>query len=551
VTWYNQGWQDGVKFDALERLDLVDARALQDIVYTQLHEMVGGLLGAGSGALGAFTSTGHNDGATWYVDIGAFQFYYSFPARRTDGSLIGDGITKGFVITHDPLDSGQSSESTLDVTPYRSIAQGATYWDAGLLLWKAFDLAISPWLWARPTLIDTDTDARRKWDVGTSAEVAYSPDTRLRTRVEFQLNMLDPNLGIPSPGVPAVPTEQPWVKVGRVVDWVTGALPEYPVIAPLSAWDNESLDVFTREPGASAYGGTQANADAAGIGPAYRAGDGTKGDDAGTEFYYGKPPIPGHTSGFSPFLLASDYGEGANKIDAARGNFDVDNSLAPHGGLIAHNHIVRSRLKQHLQGLSTSPNGDNWKDSQPWYEAPAYGLRNVKEEIDNIDPRVDALEAWQALWQAEATPVVARTEVRWIGQNSTPDWARYNEIGIVSVTNLKPDLDTDDPTLDDYTTGVMEIVLVAGITPRSVAVQRRRNSAVALQDSDTWGTTRGAFTSAVGKPNGFRADVYDVVDIGGGQFKILVLTHRETVGTAAFSYLLWGSFDLIVYGVPA
>ena len=92
MSWWNDSnfVGDRVRWEALERADLIDVRALQTLLYNSLAEAVGGLMGSGSGCLSAPVPTYQNSGTTYEMVLGPFQFYYSFPMRRSDGTLIQD-----------------------------------------------------------------------------------------------------------------------------------------------------------------------------------------------------------------------------------------------------------------------------------------------------------------------------------------------------------------------------------------------------------------------------------------------------------------------------
>ena len=220
---------DSVALDALQRLDLEDANALQALVYAYTSELLGTILGPGSGCITkpVFSIDGDN------VSVGAFQFYHSEPAKRANGTVIEtDGVPKahkGITVLHDPQDDGQASESTFSFLAFRTIAEaayapGSGYGDDFLL-----DINAYPWLWARPYSYRTDTDARKKWDTSTTQEESYSPKTRYRQRVEFRLQVSQPI---------AAAGEHEWVKVARIVSWgISGGSLSDPVFEPLSLWD--------------------------------------------------------------------------------------------------------------------------------------------------------------------------------------------------------------------------------------------------------------------------------------------------------------------------
>ena len=585
MAWYNQGWQDSVRLQALERLDLVDALAFQDLAYSQIQEMFGALMGLGSGAVTSVSTTGSDTGAgvnsQFFSDVGACQFYYSFPARRSDGTLIGGGVTKGFFVTHDPQDSGQQPESRLDVTALVGTAQAA--WDSTTQAWSSGDPwttpSIFPWLWARPVLVAGDQDSRRDWDTTNQIEKSVSINTRQRTRVSFRLSSSDPNSQI-SNDASGVPLEQPWVKIGRVLSWTNGTEydvlggPETPVIHPLSAWDGTtnggwivdsapapSVSEFTGDPGESTYQGTAENAGANDPGP-----------NTGAEEQFGRPPVLGHTSGFSPFLhptvQASTPGElTGHELEA---NYGYVVAKRPrHAGLISHNQIVRDRLKRHMFGAERAE--VNYWDSSPWYSLPTRGLHDVVANETRLDSAELAISnndtdiaALNARWA-----IIARGCVRYTGTHlSTPSWTTKESLGVAGVYNVGP-----AEMLISWTGNVpagggnqpvvrVKLSLGAGETPRGVAVRPARN---------WW---QGAATSAIDPDGHYGVDRFGRV-FGGSDFAInysaalfdfyygpvpapagdgvtshwyvdIMLTYAD--GAVSNDPFVFGSFDLVVYG---
>ena len=385
MSWFTESLMDKVRLIAGERLDLVDARAFLDVLGAQIMEMLGALVGPTSGCLTRPVFNYTDNGTNYFVLVGACQLYYSFSARRADGSLLrdtsgpadpyGDGRQKavrGMVLTHDPLDAGQSALSTLDYTAYMTAARAQYAID------ETIPASSLPYLWARPVLLDEDTDARRQWDVGTNQEIPVAIPTRQRARVEFSLSLNKPADLVNGAGVPTQPT---YVKVGRVLMWDLGDTgdgngdgPMLPIIFPLSAWDEDSLFDYTQEPGTKSYVGTPESA-------------GASAPDTGREDKYGKPPFEGHTAGFSAFLSPLPFDLPAHGLNPGATSVNQQNG-APVGigTLTGVLHVMRNRLKEHLTGADTL---DDRRDAYAWYELPRYGLQAIADKIDALSGRID------------------------------------------------------------------------------------------------------------------------------------------------------------------
>ncbi len=247
---------DKIKFQAQERLDLVDAADLQTMVYSYISEALGGLMGNAGGALTTIEYTTAVNGGVYTLELGAFQYYHAQPDALTTITEA-DGTTrsvpkhfKGQVVSFNPVDEGQTA--TVDWTIYQqaweNTAFAADHPSSTSEPQKAVHGGHSlggnvtmPILWARPVETETDTDARREWSVAAQAEVAMSIKTRTRIVSAFKLDTV-------KPVVAAADTNQNiWVPIARTVAWdfTTGAtnangavVPDAPYLAPLYVWDH-------------------------------------------------------------------------------------------------------------------------------------------------------------------------------------------------------------------------------------------------------------------------------------------------------------------------
>lgn len=167
---------DRVKFDPLERADLEDVKALTDLGYEYDQRALGALLGAADlstydGGLlsGPLLTYAHSTGL---LTLSSFSFL-EITAGGAPLDANGNSLSPEARVIR--FDSSASSHinSPVDISAARTV--GTTYT-----------------LYARSIQVASDTSARRRWDVGSSQEVSYSPTTRYRERVEFAAGVTKP-----------------------------------------------------------------------------------------------------------------------------------------------------------------------------------------------------------------------------------------------------------------------------------------------------------------------------------------------------------------------
>lgn len=167
---------DRVKFDALERADLEDVKALTDLGYEYDQRALGALLGAADlstydGGLlsGPLLTYAHSTGL---LTLSSFSFL-EITAGGAPLDANGNSLSPEARVIR--FDSSASSHinSPVDISATRTV--GTTYT-----------------LYARSIQVASDTSARRRWDVSSSQEVSYSPTTRYRERVEFAAGTTKP-----------------------------------------------------------------------------------------------------------------------------------------------------------------------------------------------------------------------------------------------------------------------------------------------------------------------------------------------------------------------
>jgi len=299
-----------------------------------------------------------------------------------------------------------------------------------------------PFLWARPVLVDADSGPRRKWDVATSQEVPITINTRRRVRLEFAVSTTEPQ--VPDSDLDGVPDEAPWVKVGRFCSWELNVQydglarlgPEEPVLWPKSAWDSEDWFSFTREPGTVNFDGLDGN---------------TGGTDGSLE-QYGRPPESfvsdgqitpsnGPPSNNWGFYLYRTHTSGASAFMAPKPPWVPGHGLMNEGptsgrqgrkeqrpglGLIGLTHLMRNRLKGHLEGgltkISDVPEiGEDWAGStvdnenrgkHPWWDLPRYGLTKLETLVDGLQTQISDLGASLTSEIADRAAAIAGVEAQ-------------------------------------------------------------------------------------------------------------------------------------------
>ena len=282
---------DKIRFQPQERLDLVDANALQELVYKYMGEALGGLMGNAGGALTTIEYTSTENAGTYTISLKPFQYYWCQPEQimevtRPDGSK--RDVPKrysGMVVSFDPADEGQVE--TLDWTWARNIWKNTAQagdnnqgdpWEQVHGGYKPNNSFLMPILWARPYFTDTDIDARREWNVAAQAELPISMKTRTRTRTELKFQNNRPVVD------PAEDNQNQWVPIGRVAAWnydtqtqnANGAyIPDAFYLAPIYCWDSH----FAHGDVEAQAGGAENPAGPHGEGVArFQGEDGAKGD---------------------------------------------------------------------------------------------------------------------------------------------------------------------------------------------------------------------------------------------------------------------------------
>lgn len=253
-----------------ERFDLPDALSLQDLVYAYLDQALGGLMGFGGGCLSPPKFTLSQVGPSYFLALGAFAFYHSEQSLTDDAGTTYKGW-KGRTLFHKPADSGNiPAASKLNYTTVKAAAEVAF---AGPGLTPFSSAGCYPFIWARPILVNADSDARRQWNLGAGSEQPVTMTTRQRIRCEF-------SFGTSNTAAPADDGGYKWVAVAKIVDWTGNGGALVPSIQALSVWDSQELWTATSEPNANAFddglnsnGGSEATVNMSTFMDALQSGD--------------------------------------------------------------------------------------------------------------------------------------------------------------------------------------------------------------------------------------------------------------------------------------
>lgn len=230
---------DKVKLHDLERLDIPDAAALQNLVYNYCARFIGGLLGQGNWT---DSQAGFNRGGLFSKPTSPITHNVSGGVdgalTRIEAKLV---ISTKFVLYHNSTDNTDLSVSTSDpkeveghvlaVDPNN--AQQQVKFDL-MGAQDAFNSSgMHPYVWVRPVGYDSDTATRRKWSTTTGAEVATALKTRTRYVVEFAFQADNPG--------------PEWCAIGRILFHAPttvgtdGAKPEVKWFhwSDIEAWEGE------------------------------------------------------------------------------------------------------------------------------------------------------------------------------------------------------------------------------------------------------------------------------------------------------------------------
>lgn len=323
-----------VKLTDQERLDAPDARALQELVYQYQREALGDLLGGGVGTLSPIVWTLADGGII--ALLGSMSPFALVTQQRdlTRSQPSTPAVTvahawKTQIISFDPAAAGHINYP-VDLLPARTAAAAAGY-------------TTRPIVWARPFQIDTDTDTRRVWDVGTAVEVATPLETRTHTRLEFAVSETAPAVGVGAD----------WAPIAYCSGWSLVGSYYQPLFQSVSVWDNEDLFDWTGESG-----------------------------DVFNKF----------TNKLSAGWLEDRIALGSDAFDSAHG---LSTGYAPGedrgAGLVTMLHFLRRGLQRVLSG-GTNDSGS--ATPKTWLGIPLLSLEGLRINQEYLDARVTSTEAY-------------------------------------------------------------------------------------------------------------------------------------------------------------
>ena len=202
-----------VRMVAQERLDLPDFNALQSMVDNAMQLQLGALMGRGGGLLGPVNIATSTDGANRFIEFTPFQYYWSQrePELTSEAQAIPYRGWRGGISQYNPTASGQATKVNYN---------------------DALATNVASIVWARPTEVATDTDARRKFTGG--AETSISTQTRNTVVTQFKIT--------PASTDPNSSANSGWAPVLYIGGWAAN-LPTN--VSPISVWDSWSASAAT------------------------------------------------------------------------------------------------------------------------------------------------------------------------------------------------------------------------------------------------------------------------------------------------------------------
>lgn len=202
-----------VKFHPLERLDLIDADALQQQVLAYLAQALGNLVGRGHvsvdlrGAMLAkptSVTVNNGGGGAYTINFSDFTFIDMTP----DAPVVRSRLSQ--VVTYD---ASESFHDLCDFSYVRSYVQIAYNADNSLPPVPTQDVTYSeaahgafyPYVWVRTDEVDAVQDTRRFWSVANGQETTSTVATRTDRAVRFAVQYAQPS--------------GDWVRIARIVEW--------------------------------------------------------------------------------------------------------------------------------------------------------------------------------------------------------------------------------------------------------------------------------------------------------------------------------------------
>jgi hypothetical protein len=227
---------DKVKFSPLERLDIVDADALQALIYSYIERAFGSVVGDIGGVLvdnGYTLNTSNStiipNDFTFLAKSLTTDITNSVVSRvgLYDANLSGQSVIS-YLTAKNAVSSYFTTNGSLPPSPseegYSDAIYGAYY----------------PYIYARTYRANGESEARRFWSPADNLEVSQSVVVRERQKVSFLT--LSPTSSVPTPSGDS----SAWTRIGRITSWTTGTY------QPTLSWrylaDDSVLDDFSQLP---------------------------------------------------------------------------------------------------------------------------------------------------------------------------------------------------------------------------------------------------------------------------------------------------------------
>lgn len=200
----------------LERLDIVDADALQDLAHAAVFDVAQGLAGSPSAAgLSRPWSSATVNNTTGLIAFSDFSMFL----REVDG----EGNSVSLPMVYAKFKSSLAGNGTCSFAATKTLVQ-AYYNTNGALPPvpgdESFDISTHgqyyPYIYARPVVAETDSASRRFWSAADADEITQSVATR--TGTTFQFTIVD------SSSVPDAPASgYAWTRIGGINQWTVSA----------------------------------------------------------------------------------------------------------------------------------------------------------------------------------------------------------------------------------------------------------------------------------------------------------------------------------------
>lgn len=198
-----------VRFHPLERLDIIDIDALQDLAHQHVSNEIGGLLGNTTGVISENGTS--KDFTNRTISFGDLTFAANKPISTISGgnyawvgrhdSALADADVLSYNSTHASVSNYYNAQGTYPAAPGE-----AGYNDSFGIYY--------PKIYARVYLADGVQDNRRFWSVDDGVEVTQQVVTRREAKVEFLLVRADSTAPVVNSE-----TSSEWSYIAQITSW--------------------------------------------------------------------------------------------------------------------------------------------------------------------------------------------------------------------------------------------------------------------------------------------------------------------------------------------